>query len=288
MATLYVNRIISDSLPDAITLNMIKQETAKDTTLQKLIHKIGRYNICHADPDLKLYKDIFPDLWTFDGVLMKGGQVVLPSTLWTHAIAIAHEGHMYADRTLQFLRQTCWFPGARKMVNQYVESCLPCNAASPHNPPVPLQPNLLPDRAWQKLHCDFKGPIGNKYYLHIIIDQYSKFPEVDIVRSTSFNKLRPVLDRVFSCHGIPETLSCDNGSPYPSLDMEMYAKEMGFSVTPVTPKDPQCNGFAENFVKSMCKLLHTAVAEGKDAKAELHKHLLQPGNAAQLNRKISS
>ena len=161
------------------------------------------------------------------------------------------------------------------MVNEYVGSCLPCSAALPHNPPVPLQPNLLPERAWQKLHCDFKGPIGGKYYLHILIDQYSKFPEVDIVKSTSFNRLKPVLDRVFACHGIPETLSCDNGSPYPSHELKMYAKEMGFNVTPVTPKDPQCNGFAENFVKTMCKMLHTAVAEGKDAKEELQKCLMQ-------------
>ena len=84
------------------------------------------------------------------------------------------------------------------MVNEYVESCLPCNAALPHNPPVPLEPNFLPERAWQNLHCDFKGPIAGKYYLHILIDQYSKFPEVDIVKSTSFNSLKPVLDRVFA------------------------------------------------------------------------------------------
>ena len=50
---------------------------------------------------------------------------------------------------------------------------------------------------------------------------------------------------------------------------------MGFSLTPVTPEDPQCNGFAENFVKTMCKMLHTAVAEGKDPKVELQKYLMQ-------------
>ena len=147
-------------------------------------------------------------------------------------------------------------------------------AVAQPQPKDPLQPNLLPERAWQKLHCDFKGPIAHSYYLHIIIDQYSKFPEVDIVRSTSFNKLRPILDRVFACHGIPDTLSSDNGSPYHSHDLEMYAKEMGFSIKPVSPEDPQCNGFAENFVKTMCKMLHTAVAEGKDPKSVLQKFLM--------------
>ena len=271
---IYVNRIIEEILPQAIKLKSVQHETKKDATLQKLISVIGRQDHMGKEPDLKPYKDIYAELSTINGIVMRGEQIVLPSTLWVPAVTAAHEGHLYADKTLQLLRRTCWFPGMRKTVYDYVESCLPCNASSPHNPPVPLQPNLLPDRAWQKLHCDFKGPIANKYYLHVIIDQYSKYPEVDILTSTSFKKLRPVLDRVFACHGIPETLSSDN-SPYNCHEMEVYAQEMGFEFTPVSPEDPQCNGFAENFVKQLCKLLHTSIAEGKDAKSELYKYLLQ-------------
>ena len=91
----------------------------------------------------------------------------------------------------------------------------------------------------------------------MIIDQYSKYPEVDILKSTSFKKLRPMLDRVFATHGIPEELSSDNGPPYNSNDMDLYAAEMGIDLIPVPPADPQCNGFAENFVKGLCKMVHT-------------------------------
>ena len=111
--------------------------------------------------------------------------------------------------------------------------------------------------------------------MHVVIDQYSKYPEVDVLTSTSFVKLKPALDRIFSTHGIPESLTTDNGPPYPSHAMSEYAKQMGFSLTPVTPDDPQSNGFAENFVKQMCKLVHTAVADGKNPKEEVHNFLLQ-------------
>ena len=57
--------------------------------------------------------------------------------------------------------------------------------------------------------------------------------------------------------------------------MTEYAKHMGFKLTPVTPYDPQSNGFAENFVKQLCKLIHTAVADGKDPRSELNSFLLQ-------------
>ena len=187
----------------------------------------------------------------------------------------AHEGHQYTTKTLQLLRETCWFPKMHTLVADYVATCLPCHASSHHNPPVPLEPNLLPKGPWQDLHADFKGPIAGKYYVHIVIDQFSKYPEVDIVKSTSFKQLRPVLDRIFATHGVPENMTTDNGPPYFSDNLSSYAKHMGFNLTPVTPEDPQSNGFVENFVKSVCKVVHTASAEGKNPREELSAFLLQ-------------
>ena len=86
---------------------------------------------------------------------------------------------MNHNKTVNFLRETCWFPSMHKMVSEYVKSCIPCAAAVPNTRPVPLKPQYLPELPWQKLHADFKGPIAGKYYLHVLIDQYSKYPEVD-------------------------------------------------------------------------------------------------------------
>ena len=271
---IYVNRVIEDNIPDAISLEELKKETSQDATLCKLINCIGQRK-CNSDKELIPFKDIFSELWACDGLLMRNDKIVLPATLYARSIEAAHEGHQYTTKTLQLLRQTCWFPGMNKLVTDFVASCIPCNSASHHNPPVPLEPNLLPDRAWQKLHADFKGPIAGSYYVHIVIDQYFKYPEVDIVRSTSFKKLKPALDRIYETHGIPESLTTDNGPPYPSHDMSQYAKRLGIRLTPVTPEDPQSNGFVENFVKSVCKVIHTAVAEGKDPKEQLFTFLLQ-------------
>ena len=269
----FVNRIIEENIPQAMTIEMVHQESLKDSVIQELIQAIVSNKRCQH-VKLKEYKEIFHELWTIEGILLKGNQIVLPNSLQTDSIGLAHEGHQYTDKTLNLLRQTCWFPKMRRKVEEYVQSCLACNAAISSVTPVPLEPNLLPDRPWQKLHADFKGPIDSKCYLDVVIDQYSKFPEVDIVSSTSFEKLRPVLDRIFSTHGIPETVSADNGPPYFSHDLKMYAEEMGFKLTPVSPEDPQANGFAENFVKILCKLIHTASVEGKDPRAELYKYLL--------------
>ena len=218
---------------------------------------------------------MFEELSMVNGIAVRGRQIVVPVSLRADAIALAHEGHQCADKTINLLRQTCWFPKMSSMVRTFVSSCSGCNASATNTTPVPLEPNLLPEGPWQKLHADFKGPIGGSYYLHIVIDQFSKYAEVDIVKSTSFKKLRPILERIFSTHGIPESVSSDNGPPYPSDEMERYAIEKGFQLLPVTPCDPQSNGFAESFVKFMCKMVHTCIADGKSPKVELHNYLLQ-------------
>ena len=162
---------------------------------------------------------------------MRGTQIIIPESLQADVIGLAHERHMGATKMLSLLRQTCWFPQMSKLVNEYIQTCLSCSATIPFTHPEPRKPRMLPKRPWQQLHSDFKGPTRNKYYLHIIIDQY---PEVDVITSTSFSKLDPCLDRIMATHGMPEEISTDNGSPYFGSEMANYAKRMGFRHHQVT------------------------------------------------------
>ena len=72
--------------------------------------------------DLKDYHGVFNDLWTCDGLILKGHQIVIPPTLRAEVVGLAHEGHQHADKTLNLLRQNSWFPKMRKYVLDYVES----------------------------------------------------------------------------------------------------------------------------------------------------------------------
>ena len=175
---------------------------ATDLELQLLKEDIITNKTCCNH--LISFQKVFHELSYIEGIIMRGSQAVIPTSLQTEIIGLAHEGHMGADKTLNLLRQSCWFLNMGQLVREYVRTCLPCAAAVSHTPPVPLKPNLLPERPWQNLHADFKGPVGEKYYLDMVIDQYSKYPEVDIVSSTSFSKLEPCLDRIMATHGIPE------------------------------------------------------------------------------------
>ena len=116
------------------------------------------------------------------------------------------------------------------------------------------------------------------YYFNVLIDNYSRWPEVEIVKSTSFEKLQPVLDRSFSLHGIPESITHDRGPPYDSRAWRDYAKEKGFESRACTPEHPEGNAIAERFMEVLVKVVHTAIAQGRDPKEEVMRGLLNYRN----------
>ena len=52
----------------------------------------------------------------------------------------------------------------------------------------------------------YYNPQSTGEYLIVIIDDYSRFPIVEIVYSTSARVVIPVLDKTFSIFGIPDEL----------------------------------------------------------------------------------
>ena len=160
-----VNRVIEDLLPEAITIDRLRYATANDPKLSLLKEDILSSKYCRKE--LPQYKQIFEEFilhqWSH--------HERKPDSLQADCIVIAHEAHQGASKTLGYLRESCWFPNMKKLADEYVETCVSCLASVPNTCPEPLKPNFLPDRPWQKLHADFKGPIGSKYYLFTLATQ---------------------------------------------------------------------------------------------------------------------
>ena len=199
-----MNRVIEDLFPEAITIDKLRHATAIDPKLLLLKEDILSNKYCRKT--VLQYKQMFEELPYINGVIMRGNRSVIPDSLQANCIATAHEAHQGASKTLSYPRESCWFPNMKILVDEYIETCIPCLASDSNTRPEPMKPNVLPDRPWQNLHADFKGPIGSKYYLHVLIYQFSKYPEVDIVSSTSFSKLEPQLDRILATHGVPDEI----------------------------------------------------------------------------------
>ena len=269
----FVNFVVDDHLPDAVTLEMIQKEVNKSDAMAKLKYCILKGKLSD-DIELIPYRIVFPKLSVAKQIILRGKIIVIPASLQGNVIALAHVGHQGSTKTKQYLRHRVWFPGMDKMVEAHVQLCLPCLSATPGEDTQPLRPSVLPERPWQKLACDFKGPVGNEFYFLLVIDEYSRYPEVEIVTSTKASEVIPKFEKIFATHGVPDKLKTDNGPPFKGHDMKAFANKMGFHHQRVEPMHPQSNGLAENFMRMLLKVAHTAQVEKKDPRREVYKYLM--------------
>ena len=200
---------------------------------------------------------------------------MLPKELQAAAIQLAPEGHLGQEITLGLLRETSWFSGLSQRVKEYISSCIPCLAATPGTPREPLKPITILEKHWRRVHADFKGPIAKRYYLHTIIDQYSKYPVVEVCSSTDWESMEDMLTKAFSMFGNVEEMITDGGPPYDSRGFRKFAKRQGFNHHICTPENPEANGFVEVFNKVLVKMIHTATIEGEDPTKVVNRYLAQ-------------
>ena len=105
-------------------------------------------------------------------------------------------------------------------------------------PSEPLQMTPMPDGPWQKVHADFYGPLPTGEYLLVLIDRYSRYPEIELVRSTKASVVVPKFDKIFATHGIPLSITTYNGPPFNSEAYHHYLRTLGISYDTVPPKWP--------------------------------------------------
>ena len=100
---------------------------------------------------------------------------------------------------------------------------------------------------------------------------HSRFPEVEIVRSTSAKSTVHKLERIFTTHGLPNTLK--SGPPFQSSEFKQFMKENGITHQRITPLWPQANSEAENFIEPMEKAICATHIENKNWRTELYRFL---------------
>jgi transposase InsO family protein len=85
----------------------------------------------------------------------------------------------------------------------------------------------------------------------VVIDGRTRFPEVEIVKSTSASSTIPQLHRIFSTHGLPKKIITDNGRPFTSYEIQKFMNDNKIHQHKITPLWPQGNAEAENFMKPL-------------------------------------
>ena len=114
-------------------------------------------------------------------------------------------------------------------------------------------PTPLPAFPWQLVGTDL-FELGGQHYL-LVVDYFSRFPEVIKLTSTSSTSVITMLKAIFSRHVIPEIVCSDNGPQFASSEFAQFAKSYGFRQVTSSPHYPRSNGEVERMVQTIKGML---------------------------------
>ena len=205
-----------------------------------------------VDGIIKPYWEVQGELTVGNSLLLYGSCIVVPRALQQQTLKKIHEGHQGIQRCRIRARNSVWWPEMSQQIQEFVKKCAICAKESRAN----LQPMIatqLPDYPWQRVGTDLFQLKGSTYI--IVIDYFSRYPEVIKLKGTTSGRVIEALKAVFSRHGIPETVVSDNGPQYSSQEFTDFARQYDFCHLTSSPLYPQSNGQAERGVQTVKGLL---------------------------------
>lgn len=267
----YINQIVSYSRPIAVPLSEIKGCSARDEEILKV--KEGVFNN-NWHESINNFKIIQNELCFNGDILLRGTRIVIPHNLRKQVLEAAHEGHPGIVAMKSRLRTKVWWPRIDKDTERLVKACRGCTLVSNPTLPHPMKRRALPAEPWVDVAMDFLGPLPSRDYLLILVDYYSRYKEIKVMRSiTSLDTIK-VLKEIFSRLGYPATLTCDNGNQFTSEIFKNYCKECGITLYNTVPYWPQMNGEVERQNRDVLKRLKISQAENRDWKEDIFNYIM--------------
>ena len=202
--------------------------------------------------ELKKYWSVRDDLTVCDKLLLYGTRIVVPKQLQHETLCKIHHGHQGIERCRLRVMTSVWWPGVSSKMEDFIKQCSTCMKLTP---PVrePILSSILPKYPWERVGTDIFQL--NKHTYLLIVDYFSRYPEVIRLTTTTSSSVIAALKSVFSRHGIPETVIIDNGPQYDSKEMKEFASTYGFKHVTSSPYYPRGNGLAKRMVKTVKALL---------------------------------
>ena len=124
----YVNAVMSALPVTDKRLLEIKQAQADDATSENI------QEFCmHGWTDKaklgyeELYLQVAADLTIRKGLLLKGSRLVIPVAMQETILGKIHEGHQGITKCRERAKQSVWWPGLSKQIEDLVEKCDKCS-----------------------------------------------------------------------------------------------------------------------------------------------------------------
>ena len=227
--------------------------------LEKGIEKVPGY--CFKDDVLfRLYRS--PKL-NNDETWNDKEQLVVPSHLRNDILEIAHNvnSHFGVNKTYNRLANDFFWPKMKSDVVNFVKNCHICQIAGKPNeiiPRAPLNPIVVPHEPFHRIIIDCVGPLpktkkGHQYLLTAMCPT-TRYPIAIPVRNISTKTVLQHL-LIFTTHGFPKEIQCDQGTNFTSKVFQETMKEFSIKQSFSSAYHPESQGVLERHHQTLKALL---------------------------------
>ena len=248
--TFDVNYVQDTILPCPVSKNRVLKVSKADKEMRMLYTYIKNGWSSKTNFDLRNYAVFKNEFSLQDSLIYRGARLVIPPSLRKEVLNRLHEGHIGTDAIKSIARQCVWWPSIDHDIQMLVKTCTECCESKSHSR---ARWTSWPEetRKWDRVHIDLAGPFGRDTMALVMVDAYSKWPEVHLMYSTTSAEVIKRLRRTFAQEGVPMTLVSDNGPQFVSDEIEAWLKNVGCHHIRTPPYHPRSNGLAERFVQTL-------------------------------------
>jgi transposase InsO family protein len=267
--------LLIDELEDCSVLSarQIRDWTRRDPVLAHVHDYLLRgWPQQDRSPELNPYRIRKDELSVQDGCVLWGARVVVPQKGRQQVLQELHTAHPGMNRMKGLARSYVWWPGMDKDIELMVHQCSVCQEHQKSPVTAPLHPWEYPDGPWKRVHIDYAGPFMGEMLL-IVVDAYSKFIEVGIMKQTTSSATIRKLREIFAEHGLPDMIVSDNGANFTSREFAAFMQSNGIVHVKTAPYHPSSNGLAERAVQTVKEGVKKTAGDSFHMK--LHRFLLR-------------
>uniref|UniRef100_A0A8L8KB94 RNA-directed DNA polymerase n=1 Tax=Heligmosomoides polygyrus TaxID=6339 RepID=A0A8L8KB94_HELPZ len=223
-----------------VSCKTIRTATAADS----LLKQVTDFTLSGTWPKLDSQSSLWPffnrrdTLTTVNGCLLTSSRIVIPKALQRRVLFSLHKAHPGQTRMKMLARSFVYWPTLDNDIEKLVKSCASCAKAAKDPAKAELYSWPKPAAPWTRVHADFAGPLDAVHYL-IIVDAYSKWPEIIQMNSISTSATISAMKKVFSQFGNPTMFVTDNGTQFTSSLFKDFCTKRGIEHIRSPPFHPQ-------------------------------------------------